>query len=91
MEGLIYVCEVCGTLLEEHNCSAACPNCGRTLDCSDLPMLPATGGVRQRADGEAVFVPRPQAPAPEAPSVPANPAKRTAPAPGTETTPVDPT
>lgn len=36
---LIYVCEICQTILEEHHCKAICPNCGRTFDCSDLPLM----------------------------------------------------
>ncbi len=37
----LYICEICDTQLDEHHCKARCPNCGRMLDCSDLPILPA--------------------------------------------------
>ena len=42
---LLYVCEICQTLLEEHHCKAICPNCGRTFDCSDLPIMYANARV----------------------------------------------
>ena len=38
---LVYVCEICQTLLDARQCKAICPNCGRMLDCSDLPAMPA--------------------------------------------------
>ena len=42
---LIYICEICGAVLEEHHCKAQCPNCGRMFDCSDLPLIQANGTV----------------------------------------------
>ena len=51
---LVYVCEICQTLLEEHHCKAICPNCGRMFDCSDLPLMRANA---QFIDGH--FIPRP--------------------------------
>ena len=38
---LVFVCEICQTILEPHLCKAICPNCGRMLDCSDLPGMAA--------------------------------------------------
>ncbi|MCY3017591.1 MAG: hypothetical protein NTW87_00975 [Planctomycetota bacterium] len=38
---LLYVCEICQTVLDEQHCEAICPNCGRTLDCSDLGLVRA--------------------------------------------------
>jgi len=43
---LVYVCEICQTVLTEHHCKAVCPNCGRMFDCSDLPILHANGQIR---------------------------------------------
>ncbi len=51
---LIYICEICQTVLEEHHCKAQCPNCGRMFDCSDLPLIPANGAID---DGEYVARP----------------------------------
>jgi hypothetical protein len=59
MTELLFLCEICGMILEQHQCKATCPNCGRTLDCSDLSALTANGAIEIRADGEARFVPRP--------------------------------
>lgn len=39
--GLVYVCEICQTILQEHHCKAVCPNCGRMFDCSDLAAMHA--------------------------------------------------
>ena len=50
MVKLIYLCEICDTLLDEHNCKAICPNCGRMLDCSDLPFIQADGIYSERSD-----------------------------------------
>jgi len=63
-QNLLYVCEICQTVLEEHQCKAVCPNCGRMLDCSDLPILPATAivqpdGVEPRPGGLGDIVPPP--------------------------------
>ena len=55
---LVYICEICQTVLEEHHCKAQCPNCGRMFDCSDLPLIPANGAI-DGDDGE--FVARPGA------------------------------
>jgi hypothetical protein len=38
-ENLVYICEICQVPLEERQSSNVCPNCGRTLDCSDLPLI----------------------------------------------------
>jgi uncharacterized Zn finger protein (UPF0148 family) len=46
-EDLVYVCEICQTVLEEHHCKAVCPNCGRMFDCSDLPLIQANGTVKE--------------------------------------------
>lgn len=40
---LVFVCEICQTILDARLCKAICPNCGRMLDCSDLPAMPANG------------------------------------------------
>lgn len=53
-EDLIYICEICQTVLDEHHCKAVCPNCGRMLDCSDLPLIQANAMI----DHERL-VPRP--------------------------------
>jgi hypothetical protein len=42
---LIYICEICQTVLDEHHCKAVCPNCGRMFDCSDLPLIQANAKV----------------------------------------------
>lgn len=44
-EDLVYICEICQTVLEEHHCKAVCPNCGRMFDCSDLPLIQANAKV----------------------------------------------
>ena len=46
-EDLVYICEICQTVLDEHHCKAVCPNCGRMFDCSDLPIMQANGRVRE--------------------------------------------
>lgn len=28
-------CEMCGTVMYDHNCKILCPNCGYKRDCSD--------------------------------------------------------
>jgi uncharacterized Zn finger protein (UPF0148 family) len=43
--GLLYVCEICQTILHEHHCKAICPNCGRMFDCSDLPLMAANAQI----------------------------------------------
>lgn len=53
---LIYICEICQTVLEEHHCKAVCPNCGRMFDCSDLPLIPANAMIDA---GTSEVVPRP--------------------------------
>jgi hypothetical protein len=55
-EDLVYICEICQTVLEEHHCKAVCPNCGRMFDCSDLPLIQANGIVK---DSDHTFVARP--------------------------------
>jgi len=52
---LLYVCEICQTVLDQRHGEAVCPNCGRKLDCSDLSLLPANGSL----DEEDQFVFRP--------------------------------
>jgi len=48
-EELVYVCEICQTVLEEHHCKAVCPNCGRMFDCSDLPLIRANGTINEES------------------------------------------
>jgi hypothetical protein len=55
-EELVYICEICQTVLEEHHCKAVCPNCGRMFDCSDLPLIQANGTVK---DTDHQFIARP--------------------------------
>ena len=31
----VHECELCGTVMYDHNCKIVCPNCGYTRDCSD--------------------------------------------------------
>ena len=47
---ILYICEICQTPLEEHNCKAICPNCGRMCDCSDLPVMQANASVDESGD-----------------------------------------
>jgi hypothetical protein len=56
MDELVYICEICQTVLEEHHCKAQCPNCGRMFDCSDLPLIPANGAIDD-VDGEFTLRP----------------------------------
>jgi hypothetical protein len=49
-EHLIYICEICQTVLDEHQCKAVCPNCGRMFDCSDLPLIQANGLVEDERE-----------------------------------------
>lgn len=58
MSDLIFICEICGSVLDESHCKARCPNCGRTLDCSDLPALQADGKTDPSKSG-IHFIPRP--------------------------------
>ncbi|MEI6233765.1 MAG: hypothetical protein WCT04_11975 [Planctomycetota bacterium] len=54
---LKFICEICGSELDGRLCKAICPNCGRMLDCSDLPGMPAN----LRYDAErGGWVPRPE-------------------------------
>lgn len=32
----VYVCDRCGSQMQERNCKVTCPNCGNRFDCSDL-------------------------------------------------------
>lgn len=32
---LVHDCELCGTVMFDHNCKIICPNCGYKRDCSD--------------------------------------------------------
>ncbi len=34
----IWVCDRCGSIMEEGNCKITCPNCGNRFDCSDLNL-----------------------------------------------------
>jgi len=72
---LIYVCEICQTVLDERHGEAVCPNCGRKLDCSDLSTLPANGRVDEedrlvlRPGSDPVdLMPRPQEPGQSVPA-----------------------
>ena len=47
---LFYVCEICQTVLDERACEAVCPNCGRTLDCTDLAVLHANACVNDELE-----------------------------------------
>ncbi|HZG44294.1 MAG TPA: hypothetical protein VEY93_15195 [Longimicrobium sp.] len=31
----VHDCELCGTVMFDHNCKIICPNCGYKRDCSD--------------------------------------------------------
>ena len=31
----VHDCELCGTVMYDHNCKIVCPNCGYKRDCSD--------------------------------------------------------
>jgi rubrerythrin len=31
----VHECEICGTVMYDHNCKIVCPNCGYKRDCSD--------------------------------------------------------
>ena len=57
MVELLFICEICGAVLDQHPCRASCPNCGRTIDSSDLPGMMAAGAVESDGD-EIRFVPR---------------------------------
>ncbi len=54
-EELVYICEICQAILEEHHCKAVCPNCGRMFDCSDLPLIQANAKFENER-----FVPGPR-------------------------------
>ena len=54
-EDLVYICEICQTVLSEHHCKAQCPNCGRMFDCSDLPLIHANGKI-----SDDTFIPAPR-------------------------------
>jgi len=32
----VYICDRCGSEMDEKNCKVTCPNCGNRFDCSDL-------------------------------------------------------
>ena len=51
MERLVYICEICQTILEERSAGMVCPNCGRRFDCSDLPSLRANAKVHEEDEG----------------------------------------
>lgn len=73
MSELLFICEICGTVLNENHCKARCPNCGRTLDCSDLPALQADGKVDATSSG-LHFIPKPKTGLPQQGTEQANPA-----------------
>ena len=73
---LIYICEICQTVLDEHHCKAICPNCGRTMDCSDLPIIHANGEVDAV---EHLWKPYPEGGPPETPAAPSAAAEPEAP------------
>ena len=50
MKTLLYVCELCQTVLEERSGRVMCPNCGRTLDCTDLPMVRANATLDEECN-----------------------------------------
>ncbi len=52
---LVYVCEICQTILDAHHCKAICPNCGRMLDCSDLPGMSANAFFEDDERGRLVL------------------------------------
>ncbi len=58
MADLIFICEICSMVLIGHHGKAICPNCGRTMDCSDLSAMTANGALESDY-GEVRFVPRP--------------------------------
>jgi rubrerythrin len=31
-----FICDLCGSIMEERQCKIICPNCGNRFDCSDL-------------------------------------------------------
>lgn len=31
----VHECELCGSVMYDHNCKIVCPNCGYKRDCSD--------------------------------------------------------
>jgi len=75
---LFYICEICQTVLDDRPGDAVCPNCGRTLDCTDLAVLQANACVNE--DLEVVPCPGsdvrdfvPKAPPPEPPPQTAEP------------------
>jgi uncharacterized protein len=35
-EKRVYICDRCGSQMQERNCKVTCPNCGNRFDCSDL-------------------------------------------------------
>ncbi len=48
---LVYICEICQTVLDAHHCKAICPNCGRMFDCSDLPLMAANASIDAQSGG----------------------------------------
>ncbi len=55
MGELIYICELCQTVLDDRGSKQVCPNCGRTFDCSDLPVVTANAELR---DDNLVLAPK---------------------------------
>ncbi|TAK11492.1 MAG: hypothetical protein EPO32_12190 [Anaerolineae bacterium] len=33
-----WICDRCGSRMNEKNCKVSCPNCGNRFDCSDLNL-----------------------------------------------------
>jgi hypothetical protein len=51
MDGeLFYICELCQTLLDMRHGEAVCPNCGRTLDASDLIVVQANAYADEESE-----------------------------------------
>ena len=34
----VYICDRCGSEMDERDCKVTCPNCGNRFDCSDLNL-----------------------------------------------------
>ena len=37
-EKRVYICDRCGSEMDERDCKVTCPNCGNRFDCSDLNL-----------------------------------------------------
>jgi hypothetical protein len=54
MKTLVYICELCQTVLEDRGGEEVCPNCGRTLDCTDLGVVRANATMDEQCNVEPV-------------------------------------